>query len=332
MPATGSPPAPPEPEPIATGLAGPLQLDVGHRGQIYVGQSFAGLLSRIGAGGNVVNLTSETASVEGVASRRWAVAYTTRAGDNPSNLVSELKLRKPDGTVRTIADLAAYEAAHNPDQLQRYGFRNLDAECLAQLPPDLPLAPYTGQIDSHAYALAKTKGGWFVADAGANAILKVTRSGKVSTYFVFRPQKAVVTAEAAAGLGLPDCTVGATFAFEAVPTDVEVNAQGFLIVSLLPGGPEDATLGARGSLVRIGGDGEYSNLATGFLGATNLAIAPHGRIYVSEIFGNQISVYHQGSVTPVLSVPSPAGLEYHRGALIASTDVFGAGNIVSIRP
>ena len=113
-PATGSPPAPPDPELVATGLAGPLQLDVGHRGQIYVGQSFAGLLSRIGPSGNVVNLTSETASVEGVASRRWSVAYTTRAGDNPSNLVSELKLRKPDGTVRTIADLAAYEAARNP--------------------------------------------------------------------------------------------------------------------------------------------------------------------------------------------------------------------------
>lgn len=323
--------SPSEPRTLATGLVGPLQLDIGHRGQVYVAQSFAGQLSRLGHGGTVVGLASETSSVEGVASRKWAVAYTTRNdAEDPASLVAELKLRRADGSVRTVADLAGYEAATNPDQLNRYGFRQLGADCLAQLPPELQ--PYTGQIDSNPYALANAPdGGWFVADAGANAILHVTRSGKVSTYFVFRPQKSVISAEAAAANGLPDCTIGATFAFEPVPTDVEVNAQGYLLTTLLPGGPEDESLGARGALVRIGGDGEYSNLADGFLGATNLAIGKGGRIYVAELFGNQISEYRHGDVTPVLSVASPAGLEYRHGRLIASTDVFGAGNVIAMR-
>ena len=40
--------AAPEPSaPIVSGLAGPLQLDVGSDGQIYVGQAFAGVLTKV---------------------------------------------------------------------------------------------------------------------------------------------------------------------------------------------------------------------------------------------------------------------------------------------
>ena len=173
-------------------------------------------------------------------------------------------------------------------------------------------------------------GGWYVADAAGNAILKVSKKGKVSTYFVLRPQKAVVTAEAAALFGLPDCAIGATYAFEPVPTDVEVKRQGYLIVSMLPGGPEDASLGARGGVIRIGGDGEYSNLASGFLGATNVAIGKGGRIYVAELFANRVSVLRDGVVKTVADVPSPAGVEYANGMLYVSTDVFANGSIVTI--
>lgn len=321
--------APEEPKVVASGLAGPLQLDVGHRGQIYTGQSFAGLLTRIGRNGNQVTLTSEPASVSGVASRRWSVAYTVR-GDDPANPLAQLKLRRANGQIRIVADLAAYEAAHNPDAGNRYGFRGLSADCLAQLPPDFQ--PYTGQVDSNPYALLNVPGGWLVADAGANAILKVTKRGRVSTFFVFRPQKATVSAEVAASFGLPDCVAGKTFAFEPVPTDIEQNAGGYFFSTLLPGGPEDASLGARGALIRFDADGEFSNLASGFLGATNLAIGRGGRIYVAELFGNQISMFRHGTVTPVRSLPSPAGVEYSRGRLVVSTDVFGDGTIVSFAP
>jgi len=111
-----------------------------------------------------------------------------------------------------------------------------------------------------------------------------------------------------------------------------VKPTGALIVSLLPGGPEDASLGARGAVIRLAGDGEFANLAQGFLGATNVALAPGGRIYVAELFGNRISLLRNGVITPVADVPSPAGLEYADGMLYASIDVFGNGSIVTITP
>ena len=301
----------PEPSaPIVTGLAGPLQLDVGADGQIYVGQAFAGVLTKVRPNGTTKDLTAEPGEIAGVASRGYDVVYTTSGGteEEPFSL---LKKRSANGTVRTIADLGAYEAKHNPDAGNRYGFRQPGEACAAQVPPRSVADPYTGIIESHPYAVANAPGGgWYVADAAGNAILKVSKKGKVSTYFVLRPQKAVVTAEAAGLFGLPDCAIGATYAFEPVPTDVEVLPNGSLIVSMLPGGPEDASLGARGGIIRIAGDGEFANLASGFLGATNVAIGKGGRIYVAELFANRISVLRNGVVTPVADLPSPAGVEY----------------------
>lgn len=334
-----------DPVQVASGLAGPLQLDVTSHGKILVGQSFASLLSVVGKDGTVTDLTHDPVSVEGVAAGRRSVAYTTRTGLGVEPLVAELKVWHPDGTTDTVADIAAWEAANNPDAVNEYGFQGLDASCLAQVPAEFQ--PYSGQVDAHPYALLPTRGGWYVADAGVNAILKVTYDGDVSTVYVFKPQSVAVSAEVAAAFGLPDCVAGATFAFEPVPTDVEYDGRGNLVASLLPGGPEDASLGARGSVVRIKlhghhdhrakghglgwGRGHASTVASGFLGATNVAVDGHGRIYVAELFGNQISVIRRGGVSPLVSVPSPAGLEYHRGSLVASTDVFAAGNIVRIR-
>ena len=49
----------------------------------------------------------------------------------------------------------------------------------------------------------------------------------------------------------PACVVGEEYAFEPVPTDVEFGPDGWLYVSSLPGGPEDASLGARGAVFRV---------------------------------------------------------------------------------
>ena len=323
--------AAPEPsDPIVSGLAGPLQLDVGAEGQIYVGQAFAGVLTKVRPNGTTKDLTAEQGEIAGVASRGYDVVYTMSGGTEDEPLAL-LRKRSADGTVRTIADLGAYEAKHNPDAGNVYGFRNLTEKCAALVPEEVGGYPYTGIIESHPYAVANAPGGgWYVADAAGNAILKVSKKGKVSTYFVLRPQKAVVTAEAAELFGLPDCAIGATYAFEPVPTDVEVKSNGALIVSMLPGGPEDASLGARGGVIRIAGDGEFANLASGFLGATNVAIGKGGRIYVAELFANRISVLRDGVVKTVAEVPSPAGVEYANGMLYVSTDVFANGSIVTI--
>jgi hypothetical protein len=320
-------------DPIATGLVGPLQIDVGHKGQIYVGQAFAGLLTKVRPNGTTTNLVTEPIEVSGVASRGFDVAYLVDGGEGVTK--AALKVRNANGKVRTVANLMRYEVKNNPDEFQRYGFRNLDADCADQVPAEVGGGyPYGGIVDSHPYALANAPGGgWYVADAGANAIYHVSKKGKIEVVNVPRPQKAVISAEAAEANGLPECTVGATYAFEPVPTDVEVNKLGYVIFSLLPGGPEDPSLGARGAVYRVSpGDYEWSRLGGGFAGAANVATAPGGRIYVSELFGNRVSLLRDHKVTPVADVPSPSGLEFKNGRLYASTDVFGAGNIVTITP
>ena len=126
---------------------------------------------------------------------------------------------------------------------------------------------------------------------------------------MLRPRKSGITAESAAALGLPDCTIGHTYAFEAVPTDVEAKSTGALIVSLLPGG-EEPSLGARGAVIRLAGDGEFANLADGFFGAVNVALRPGGKIYVTELFGNKLSLLKNHTVTPVRDLESPSGSEF----------------------
>lgn len=327
--------APAPSDPIAQGLAGPLQFEVSPNG-IYVGQSFAGVLTKVRPNGTTSNLVASPGNgITGVATRGYDVVFTWRSNDE-ANPASALKRRFANGTVRTIANLYAFEKRTNPDARNEYGFRNLSAACAAQVPPEIGGLPYQGLIDSNPYAVANAPdGGWYVADAGANAILKVSATGRVSVVYVPRPQKITVTAAIAAATGLPSCTVGKVYAFEPVPTDVEVADNGMLFATLLPGGPEDASLGARGAVVRIDpGDSEWSPIATGFLGATNLALAPGGRIYVAELFANRISLLDLRTrvVTPYVDVPSPAGVEYVGGTLYASVDVFGNGSIVSIDP
>jgi hypothetical protein len=323
--------SPPSPQTLTNGLVSPLQIDVGHRGQVYTGQVFAGLLTKVRPDGSVKVLTAEQGSVSGVAAKGYNVAYTMQGGTqrNPTAL---LRWRQSNGKTRTVADLGAYEASRNPDAANTYGFLDLGPTCAAKVPPEIGGEPYTGTIDSNPYALANAPGGgWYVADSGANAILKVSSRGSVRTVAVLPPQPITLTAQMAQSIGLPPCTVGATYAFEPVPTDVEVNRWGGLIVSLLPGGPEDASLGARGSVVRVTTSGAVRRIAGGFLGATNVALDGHGRIYVAELFANRISVLRNGVVRPFADIASPASVEIARGRLYASTDVFGDGSIVTFR-
>jgi hypothetical protein len=65
---------------------------------------------------------------------------------------------RPEGVVHRVADIAAYEAAANPDG---------------------------GPIDTNPYGILKRGGGAIVADAGGNALLKVKRDGEISTLATF---------------------------------------------------------------------------------------------------------------------------------------------------
>ena len=331
----GAAPAP-SPEVLSQGLAGPLQIDIGSEGQIYVAQSFAGILTKVRPNGTTKDLTTYAGEIAGVASRGYDVAFTTtNGGETAPTTAAYLKVRFSNGTVRNIVNLFTFESKHNPDARNTYGFKNLTAACTAELAPlvDVIGPPtYSGLVDSHPYAIANAPdGGWYIAEAAGNTILKVSREGRVSVVSVLAPVPVVITAEAAAANGLPACTIGATYRFEAVPTDVEVGPGGMLYVSSLPGGPEDGSLGALGRVLRIDPvTGATKVVGRGFLGATNVAVTPKGRVFVAELFGNRISTIKDGWAKPVVDVPTPAGVEYAAGSLYASIDVFGNGTIVRI--
>ncbi len=337
-------PAPVVSDPLASGLAGPLQLEVAH-GNVFVGQAFAGLLTRIAPDGTTTDLVQD--AVNGLAVSRKGIAFTTDIDDpTPSSL---LKLRAWDGTVTEIADLYQYESDKNPDAGNTYGFLDLDPYCAQQVPAEVGGGdPYTGQVDAHPYALANgPRGGWYVAEAGGNAVLYVSARGDIRTVAVLPPQVTTVTADAAAAVGLPDCTVGHPYAFEPVPTDVEVSRSGQVFVTLLPGGPEDASLGARGSVVRLSLSQRHGGwarghehglrvhqkvIASGFLGATNLALGPRGSIYVTELFANRLSQVRHGQVSPVVDLTEPAAVEYSDGKLYVGIGAFSNGQVVTVTP
>ena len=247
----------PKPEDVATGLATPLHLALGTAKSIYVSQDFAGKLSRVNRDGTVEDVYASPKpgwDIAGVDTRGATTFFleSTGAGlGKPENLEGYLKAISPNGDVRTIANFADYERENNPDGDQEYGFGDdVSDACLQQWPKESPApARYTGTVDSHPYALAVQGNTAYVADAGMNAILSINlRSGEISTLAVLPPRPVVIpeTAarpEAEGGLGVPACVAGYEYAFEPVPTDVEIGQDGWLYVTSLPGGPESPALG-----------------------------------------------------------------------------------------
>jgi hypothetical protein len=342
-------------EPLAGNLVGPLHLEVSRHG-ILVSQSFAGTISKVKRDGTVRDLVVEqpaleggTADIGGVASRGRTIAYLYASSAPPPDeespgeqVASQLKIRKPGGKVRVLADLLRFEKKRNPDANRTYGFLNLDDDCADEVDaagiPGVGGQPYTGIIESNPYEIARApRGGWYVADAAANVVLYVSKHGKIRVKYVGKPQRTKVTEEAAGMLGLPECTVGATYAFEAVPTDVEVTRSGRLVVSHLPGGPEDPSLGARGSVVKVNPRTHRAwTIGRGILGATNVAVGPRGKVYVSELFGNRVAVLRHGRPRTIAELPLPAAVESFRGRLFATANVFPGpegpdGQVVAIR-
>jgi hypothetical protein len=315
----------------AGGLAGPLSLEIDAGQVAYVSQNFSGTLSRIDRDGTVTDLIGVPGYEIGAVSTRDGSIYYAQNAQDLSTTV--LMAQAPGADPVQLADLHAYEAQNNPDAGVTYGFRGLDPSCAAQIDPATAGPPsYTGLVDSHPYASLALHNAVFVADAGGNDILRVGYDGKVSTVAVLPAEPPVViTAAAAAGSGLPACVAGASYVFESVPTDVEIGPGGDLFVSTLPGGPEDASLGARGSVYRIDPHtGEVDLVATGFSGATGLAVSPRtGLIVVAEMFGGasgtgQVSVIRPGSHTAdsLIALSSPSAIEMRLNRLFVNTDSF----------
>ncbi|MCC3266418.1 ScyD/ScyE family protein [Arthrobacter gengyunqii] len=331
----GHHPKPPDPGPVAgevstvaEGLLTPLSFAAGRRGTLDVAQGFAGgLLTRINRDGTTEVLDTAAAGYTpaAVSKSRGTTYYTMAIGamtHDPAQNFSTLKSIDEDGTIETLADIASYEYAENPDQINTYGFADIDAACAAQLPAGFP-ASYTGLPDSNPYATLPAEDGVIIADAGTNALLLADYyDGEISTLAVLPPIPATITEAVAAAQGFPACTVGLTYNVEPVPTDVEWGPDGALYVTSLPGG-EPGSMLAPGSVFRIDpANGTSELLATGFNTATGLAVNDNGDVFVAELFSNRVSVVPAGSDTPELfyEVNQPAALELHGDALYVSVD------------
>lgn len=315
------------PDTVAEHLFSPLSLAVGPGKSILVTQNFAGTLDRVEDDKKPVNIYKradwDVGGVETRGSTTFFVESVGAGGGDPAALKGYLKSINSRGDVRQIADLATYERENNPDGSQHYGFgSDLPDWCLAKINVPFPPAQYTGIVDSHPYATAVQGNTVYVADAGMNAILKVNATtGETSTVAVLPPRPAEVTAEAAAAVGFPECVKGYDYAFEAVPTDVEIGPDGWLYVSSLPGGPEDPSLGARGAIFRINPwTGATHVWAKDILSPTGIAVAGNGDVYAASMFGNEIVRIDATSrkQSQFLEVTTPGAVEIQGRTLYAT--------------
>lgn len=315
---------------LSTDVGAPFNLEIDGP-HVLVADGGPGYVGKVGRGGSVIPLVTGVPGASGVATRGAWLAYTSTVTNEETfeNSASGLNVRRPGG--RTVyADTTAYEAAHNPDGTNQYGPRSNDPCVVATVGPR-----YTGALDSHAYSVAANRNGWLVADAGANDLLAVSDSGRISTVATFPAQPTTVTQEQADALGMPGCMVGVTYDFEPVPTDVEVGPGGSIYVTTLPGGPEGPELGARGSLWKVNPSRHsVTRIATGFAGATNLAIGKHGEVYVAELFGGKVSVVNTRGVSKFVDLPGVVSVETAaNGTVYAGTmgaDESTPGSIVKI--
>jgi hypothetical protein len=324
----------PEHEVLANGLVSPLHVAVGTNKSVYVTQDFAGTLSRVNGDQTVdtVYQAPQGWEVAGVETRGATIFFLESKGaglGDPAGLGGYLKAISPRGDVRTIADLAEYERNTNPDAGEDYGFApGTSDQCLKEAAaiPDAPPPQYTGTVDSHPYATYVRGNTAYVADAGANAILEVDiDSGDVTTLAVLPPRPAVLTPEAAATLGAPSCA-GFEYAFEPVPTDVEMGPDGWLYVTSLPGGPEVPSLGDRGAIFKVRPwTGQTRLWVEDILSPTGLAVANNGDVYVASLFGNQILKFNgsKGHRTQFLAVGAPADVEIRGRTLYSTADALG---------
>jgi hypothetical protein len=320
----------PDIEVMATGLVSPLHLAVGRGESVRVSQDFAGILTRVESDGSRKDVYTakpgwEVAGVEIRSAGTYFLESIGAGQGDPALLEGYLKLLEPDKDVRTLASFADFERNQNPDGDQHYGFApDTSQTCLAEAAslPHAPAPQYTGGVDSHPYAFAVRADTAYVADAGMNAVLEVDlESGEVSTLAVLPPRPVTLSADVAQSLGVPACT-GYQYAFEPVPTDVEIGPDGWLYVSSLPGGPEVPGLGERGAIFKVNPrNGDTTLWADHILSPTGLAVGDNGEVYVASLFGGEILKFNRDAErSQFLAVNQPADVEYRDGDVFATVD------------
>jgi hypothetical protein len=274
------------PEVVASGLDNPRDLDVDAAGTVYVteagrggdgpcvtiemGEKCAGASGAVtqirgGEQHRVLNDLPSLAPKTGeealgpsdISLRRAGGAYltvglgadpTVRAQlDDLGPAFGQLYAVSPSGDLRAVADISACQLAANPDG---------------------------GATDSNPNSVTQADDRLYVVDAGGNDLLRVRRSGEISTVAVF-PDR---TLDAPPGMGLPP-----QVPVQAVPTNLVVGPDGALYVSQLTGFP---FIPGVARIYRVVPGSPPEIYADGLTSVTDLAFDHDGNLYVVEIAAN----------------------------------------------
>jgi hypothetical protein len=193
------------------------------------------------------------------------------------------------GVITPVADFGAHETANNPAG---------------------------GPLDSNAYGLDILADRAVIADAGANALLRVSQDLSISTLATFPAR----TVPGPGGVG--------TVEMESVPNSVVEGPDGNLYVGELTGFPFPVS-GARVYRVPAGG-GTPTIVAEGFTNIIDVAIGPDGAAYVLEHDTN--SLLAPGDIGRLTKI-GPFGLrtELAAGLLVAPGKIMiGPDNAVYV--
>lgn len=356
-------PAPPTPSTVAEGLVGPLALALGDRHELFVTQGFLGNLSKIDRRGRISTVAQMPPGVLGPQGSSNEIAGVDVSSGSTFHIETDY-LAGFSHIVKTTArgkrtvvskDFLAHEAKTNADGRVKYGFVGLKGQCasdLAALETQIGqrlVSEYRGEDFSHPYQLDVTRHATYVADAGANALLKVSpKSGKISTVAALPPVKVTASAELLGALNAmlagipelpegttaPDCLLGKTFVAEPVPTDVEMGRDGQLYVTTLAGVAGESL--PLSHVYKVDPrHGKIRTVASGLHGATGVAVASNGTVFAAEMFGGEVSVIPKGSkkATTLFTADSPGDVEVKGNTVYATTGVFdaeGNGAVVKV--
>jgi hypothetical protein len=234
-------------------------------------------------------------------------AYRNKFGAGGPLLATLLTGRLGHRGFRVFADVGANEALNNPDGTDH---------------------------DSNPTGILRVGDSWYVADAGGNAIVKVSPWGTFSTVAALPP--ALTTKPSPAG-------PPAGFPADAVPTEVVKGPDGALYVSQLTGFPFEQGLS---SIWRIAPGGQPQKWATGLTNVTDIAFGPGGRLYAVQIadkgladpggpIGSLVRVTPHGSSHTTIAggLFAPYGVAFMDGSAYVSTCSVctGGGEVLRVR-